>query len=159
MDARPAPVPGQVDEHGIGERLAGQARAGGAEGDGDPLGRSRPQQPGHFGLGCGLDHDFRYEAVKARVIAQGKVVEGAEKDPVGRDAGGDAVVKGAVGRGQGGKRGGVRHGVLLETRRRRGVRMVAPVCHGQGGWAMRQIKNGRHAFHRNARYHFFGHPQ
>jgi hypothetical protein len=91
---------------------------------GATLGRSRPQQPGYFVLGRGLDHDFRHESVKARVVAQGKVVEGAEQDPVGRNEGCDAVEKGAMGRGQGGKRSDAGHrGRSSETRQARGVRM------------------------------------
>ncbi|MNZ44912.1 hypothetical protein D3C78_625500 [compost metagenome] len=117
-DFAAVPVIAQHDQHRVADGLAGQAGAGGAEGDRHPLALGQFDQADHFVLGLDAYHQLGDKPVEAGVGAEGQ--------------GGGGVVEAAFGGDQAlgitQERGGQAHAV---SSRGRGV--CAPHAPGQSG--------------------------
>ena len=116
IDAGPAIA--QHRQHRIRHRLAGQAGAGGADGDGRAEALALGEQRGDLGLGLDHGDQLRGQPVETGIGAIGEPAQGVADQPgrgdMGRERLGERVM-----RGQGGKidiGGGARHGSFLQCK-------------------------------------------
>ena len=91
--AHALPAVAQQDENRIAERLAGQAGAGGAEGQRCLQFGAQGEQALHLGLILDHHHQLRHQPVKARVTAPGQAAQGVGDQPLRRNEPAQALEK------------------------------------------------------------------
>ena len=108
-DPEVGPAPAQAHQDGIRDRLAGQAGAGGPEGDRQFQPARFPEDALHLEFVLDIDDDFRNEPVKTGIRAVGDGPERIDDEPVSGNGGLDAAKKFSIFSGQHGAPPGSRN--------------------------------------------------
>ncbi len=97
LDPPAAPAAGEDDQHRVGDGLAREARAGGAEGDVDAEAAGQGDEAGDLLAGEGLHDDLRHEPVEAGVGPEGEGPERVAHHAIRREERRGLVPEAAVG--------------------------------------------------------------
>ena len=86
LHARRPPVPRHLHQEPVGERLAGEARSGGAEGERNAPRPAEGEQPLHLVDRAGEHHRLGQEPVEACIRGERHAIQRSGEDPFGRGA-------------------------------------------------------------------------